>query len=46
MSGLMDSRPLMPSVLSHTKGLLGQRKGMSLVSIFRFGARYNCSLLS
>ncbi len=24
--GLMDSRPQMPSVLSRTKGLLGQRK--------------------
>ncbi len=48
MTGLMDSRPQMPSVLSRTKGLLGQRKLMSFVSvyIFRFGARYNCSLLS
>ncbi len=48
VSGLMDSRPQMPSVLSRTKGLLGQRKLMSLVSIhiFWFGARYNCSLLS
>ncbi len=26
VSGLMDSRPQMPSVLSRTKGLLGQRK--------------------
>ncbi len=48
MSGLTDSKLQMPLVLSHTKGLLGQRKLMFLVSvhIFRFGARYNCSLLS
>ncbi len=48
VSGLMDSKPQMPSVLSRTKGLFGQRKRMSLVRlhIFRFGARYNCSLLS
>ncbi len=26
VSGLMDSRPQMPSVLSRTKGLLSQRK--------------------
>ncbi len=48
VSGLMDSKPQMPSGLSRAKGLLGQRNWMSLVSvhIFRFGARYNCSLLS
>ncbi len=39
VSGLMDTRPQMPSVLSRTKGLLWQRRWMSLVSvhIFRFG---------